>query len=88
MKDEPTVPWQFLPDLCHFGQRLAAVRWVSGAIDGGVMKRGMVLKGGLGLVLLGLAGFIVWVLFLPPAPAASGPLAIENRVAGPNVAAL
>jgi transcriptional regulator GlxA family with amidase domain len=52
------------------------------------MKRAMVLKGGLGLVLLGLAGFIGWVLFLPAAPAASGAPAIESREAEAMVAAL
>ena len=34
------------------------------------MKRGTIVKGGAAIVLLGLGGFGVWILTLPPAAAA------------------
>src|SRR6266498_2661547 len=44
-----------------------------------VMKRGVLLKSGAGVVVVALGGFVGWILTLPPAPAATGAPPIDSR---------
>src|SRR6266498_692178 len=53
-----------------------------------IMKRGVLLKSGAGLVVLALGGFGGWILTLPPAPASTGAPPIDNREAKAMLEAL